>query len=158
MAETFYLHNTTRSPHTAGVRRQLTSDQRSKKNLIIGGGAVSVHRGRPVPVAEQLVRRHAGEIMQLVKGGLLKVTDGRNREVDMSTMKPISQDPVPAVLKAEPPPPAEVPGEAPPPPPPEVKEEAVEVAPTLEAPSEEAEPTPVTESDEKSYGKKRKNR
>lgn len=94
----FYLHNTTRSVHTAGKRRQLTADQRSRKNLIIGG-AVSVRRGRPLPVSEDLIRRNIGEISRLNANGLLLVTDGRGRRVDLSTLLPFG-DPVP-LSKAE---------------------------------------------------------
>jgi len=95
----FYLHNTTRSVHTAGKRRQLTADQRSRKNLIIGG-AVSVRRGRPLPVSEDLIRRNIGEISRLNANGLLLVTDGRGRRVDLSTLQPVG-DPIP-MEKAEP--------------------------------------------------------
>jgi len=139
MAETYYLHNTTRSPATAGQRRQLTADQRSRKNLTIGGGAVSIRRGRPSPVSEALVRRHAGEIAQLVSNGLLRVTDGRQREVDVSTMK-VANRPIPSaelrpeVSAAAAPPPASPPPTPIPP---------TQAAPVVAEPEPEPEPEVV---------------
>lgn len=142
MAETFYLHNTTRSPHTVDRRRQLTSDQRSKKNLIIGGGTVSVRRGRPTPVAGALVRQHAGEIAQLVENGLLRVTNGRQQEIDVSTMQPLTGKAVPtAELK-----PVAEPEKAP-----KATKAAPEPAPEPEpVPEPEPEPEPAKEDEESS--------
>lgn len=84
----FYLHNISRSPHTASQRRLLTADKRGKKNLMVG--LVTVRRGRPVPVSAQVVRTNIRQISQLVGEHRLKVTDANYREVDVSTLQPLA--------------------------------------------------------------------
>lgn len=88
MADTFYVHNTTRSPHTRELRRALVSPESSTKNLFLAGGLLRVVRGRPSPVTESFLRRHLRELIEKEKKGLLMVLDARSRRVNLDTLQP----------------------------------------------------------------------
>ena len=86
-AEVFYLHNTSRSPHTRDVRRTLPSPESSTKNLYIGG-TLRVVRGRPFPLRFALVMRHLKELIEKEKNGLVALFDGRSRRVPLASLSP----------------------------------------------------------------------
>lgn len=96
---TYYIHNTTRSPHTRQIRRAVLGPESSTKNLFIGGGLLRVVRGRPTPATEGVIRRVLAELVDKESKGLVAVYDSKSRRVDLRTLEP---------LKDAPPPPAEV--------------------------------------------------
>lgn len=114
----FLIHNTTRSPHTKEIRRQVSGPDSSTKNLYIGGGLIRVVRGRPWPVSESFVQTHRRELMDKESKGLLFVSNQQYQRLDLSTLTVV--DPAPVAVPAE-----QVQVE----PPPEIKaEESVEEA------------------------------
>lgn len=185
MAQTFYIHNTTRSPHTRDVRRSVPGPESSTKNIFIGGGLLRVVRGRPVPVAEAFLRRHVPELLAKEKKGLIAVYNAKTQRVDLSTLEvlpsapppppvtddaagaatahppatPATNDEVPAPVIAEPLP---VPAEDPAPPveetPTDVLSEVQEVPAQEPAPVEEAPAAPVAPATNPFFSGKKKNR
>jgi len=183
MAQTFYIHNTTRSPHTRDVRRSVPGPESSTKNIFIGGGILRVVRGRPMPVAEAFLRRHVPELLAKEKKGLIAVYNAKTQRVDLSTLEalpnapppppvtddaegavaappaPVTSDEVPPPVVAEP---APVPAEDPAPPveetPTDVLSEVQEVPSQEPPPVEEAPVAPVAPATNPFFSGKKKNR
>lgn len=95
MAQTFYIHNTARSPHTREVRRNVSGPESSTKNLFIGGGLLRVVRGRPMPVAEAFLRKHVAELLTKESKGLIAVYNAKTQRVDLSTLAAVPEAPPP---------------------------------------------------------------
>ena len=149
MSQRFYLYNTTRSPHTAGKRRLLPSSERSKRNLILGGGAIHLRKGQRTTVSSALVRQYAGELQKLVSNGQLMVLTSDQRPVDLSTLQAVGKRVPAKVLKEQveeevsEPAPAEEPKMEDPTPPAAMADASVEADPP--AVEEVAETSPVVE-------------
>lgn len=101
MSQTFYIHNTTRSPHTRDLRRSLPGPESSTKNIFLSGGLLRVVRGRPSPVTEAFLRRNLREIVEKESKGLLMVYTSTSQRLDLRTLEPIPGSTPPPVLVDE---------------------------------------------------------
>jgi len=100
MLQVFYIHNTTRSPHTRDLRRAVNGPESSTKNLFIGG-AIRVVRGRPHAATESFIRRHIIELLDKEKKGLIQVFSMNSQRVDISTLQVLPDAPPPPESEPE---------------------------------------------------------
>ncbi len=90
----FLIHNTVRRPETKMNR--LMAPKKPKTNLLLAGGAVRVTPGRCVTVTESFIRQSCRELVKLEEQGALKVTDTARCRVDIVSLMPTGEAPVPA--------------------------------------------------------------
>ena len=93
--ETYYIHNTSRSPRTREIRRLVVGPDRSKLNLLIGGGTLTVRRGRPLSVSGAILMQFIRELISLEGKGLVEVYNHRSQRVDLfQLLPPVATQPI----------------------------------------------------------------